>query len=128
MTPPFHPPTKLYTYPWVGKSSQISNLQTELKYLDSFKLYYVLTDLGVPPWGNDVCGCMWGVPCMHMHMHDIIGFPKGFPHEAAICMKLSCLTNMHVCACMCLHVHACMGVWGCPTHPHPFHLPPRGNS
>ena len=30
----------------------ISNLQTELKYLDSFKCYNILTDLGgYHPWG-----------------------------------------------------------------------------
>ena len=31
--------------------SQISNLQTELKYLDLFKFYHISIDLGVPPWG-----------------------------------------------------------------------------
>ena len=30
---------------------QFSNLQTELKYLDLFKFYYVLTDMGGSPWG-----------------------------------------------------------------------------
>ena len=32
------------------ESTQFSNLQTELKYLDLFKFHYVLTDLGHPPW------------------------------------------------------------------------------
>ena len=31
--------------------SQISNFQTELRYLGLLKFYYVPTDLGVPPWG-----------------------------------------------------------------------------
>ena len=31
--------------------SQISNFQTELRYLGSLKFYHVPTDLGIPPWG-----------------------------------------------------------------------------
>ena len=42
---------------------------------------------------------------------------------AAICMKLSCLPCMHVCACMDMHVH----MYGAPpTTPdiHPLTRPP----
>ena len=60
-------PTTPYTHPWVGESPQISNLQTEWKYLDSFKYYWILTDWEVP-WGglgvggglNGGLGMMWG--------------------------------------------------------------------
>ena len=34
--PPINPPNHPYTHPWVGEPPQMSNLQTELKYLDSF--------------------------------------------------------------------------------------------
>ena len=40
---------------WVGvcvwNNSQFSNLQAELKYLNSFKFHDVFTDLGGSPWG-----------------------------------------------------------------------------
>ena len=36
LTPPINPPNHPYTHPWVGEPPQMSNLQTELKYLDSF--------------------------------------------------------------------------------------------
>ena len=62
------------------KSSQISNLQMELKYLDSLKFYYILAYLGAPPWGRvglvniggGECRGVWGCPmhaCMCMHTH-----------------------------------------------------------
>ena len=39
----------------------------------------------------------------------------------AICMKLSCLTHVHVCVCACMHVCVCAHVWGAP----PNHPPPQ---
>ena len=36
LTPPINPPNHPYTHPWVGEPSQMLNLQTELKYLNSF--------------------------------------------------------------------------------------------
>ena len=52
---------------WVGwvdegvgwDDSQISNLQTELKYLDLLKFYHISIDLGVPLGGCGY-GWMWG--------------------------------------------------------------------
>ena len=90
---------------------QFSNLQTELKYLDSFKFYYVLTDLGVPPLGW-VGGCIWvgwewrevSHACAHAHActcYDIIGISQGFPN--AIAINYLVYTCMHVHA----HVHTC---------------------
>ena len=61
----------------MGNSSQISNLQTELKYLDKLKCYRILSDSGgPPPWGGgrwvdgggDWYGCVGGCP-MHARMH-----------------------------------------------------------
>ena len=60
MNLPINPTINPYTHPQVGESPQIENLQTELKYLDSFKFYYILPDLGGPPlWvgGLGGCGC-----------------------------------------------------------------------
>ena len=65
----------------MGESSHISNLQTELKYLDSLKSYNILTGLGVTPlggrWGGWMGMWVYGVPhasthvhaCMYIHMH-----------------------------------------------------------
>ena len=79
---PTNPPThQQNTHPWVGNSPQIPNLQTESKYLDSFKSYRVFTDLGGTPLG--VGG--WGYPpCMYAHAHAS--------------------TYAHAC----VHTHACM--------------------
>ena len=82
---PIHQPTHKTIYPPIGgESTHISNLQTELKYLDSFNCYNILTDLGGYPlggrWGGWMgCGWVWvyEVPhanthvhaCTHMHMH-----------------------------------------------------------
>ena len=57
MAPPInplnHPPTHQTMNPPIGGGSpQISNVQTELKYLDSFKCYWIFTDLGGPPGGG----------------------------------------------------------------------------
>ena len=43
---------------------------------------------------------------------------------AAICMKLSCLLRIQVCARMCVHVRACVGVAPTHSHPHPPTQPP----
>ena len=102
----------------MGNSPQIPNLQTESKYLDSFKSYRVFTDLGggVPPWG--VGGWEWGwvgAPPMHVRMHthacmlNIINMAASM--VAAICNFLTCLSSRFVC------VHACMCVClGTPPH------------
>ena len=137
--PPIHPPThQKNTHPWVGNSPQIPNLQTESKYLDSFKSYRVFTDLGVyRPWVLGGGGVGWGHPprtcahaCMHAHAHvhthacmlNMINMAASM--VAAICNFLTCLSShfvhVHACTCMCM----CLG-----TPPHaprcpPTHLPP----
>ena len=59
--------------------------------------------------------------CMHVwHHREFPGIP---PMGMAICMKLSCLPRMHVCACMYVHVHMCGG--NPPTTP--FHPPPTNH-
>ena len=65
----------------MGESTHISNLQTELKYLDSFKCYNILTDLGgYPPWGymglmdGGVGGCGYMECPMQAHMCKISHF------------------------------------------------------
>ena len=141
--PTTHPLTKPHTHPWVENSSQISNLQTELKYLDKLKYYQILSDSGGPPpcrgggWvdgvgmGMGVCG---GVPCMHtctcmcmhactcmLNMLNMLNMDSSM--SVAICNFYTCI-NVRVCVCM--HVHACACVWGhppCPQMP-PTHLPP----
>ena len=42
---PTHPTTHLHTHPWVGVSLQIINLQTELNYLDSVKIFKIFSVL-----------------------------------------------------------------------------------
>ena len=82
--PPIHPPKK-YTHSWVGNSPQIPNLQTESKYLDSFKSYRIFTDLGgYLPWG-------WVGGWVEVELGG------GTPH-----------THAHMHAHVCLHTHACM--------------------
>ena len=142
--PTTHPPTKPHTHPWVGNSSQISNLQTELKYLDKLKCYRILSDSGgPPPWGGGkwldggggrygyVGGCPMHVRT-HMHAHarthtctcmlNMLNMDASM--LAAIC------NSIHVCVCMCMHARACACMWGhlpmppdTPRHP-PTHLPP----
>ena len=53
------------THRW-GESPQISNLQTELKYLELFKTYWIFTDLGPSLWGGWVGSTSTRV---HAHMH-----------------------------------------------------------
>ena len=121
--PTTHPPTKPHTHPWVGNSSQISNLQTELKYLDKLKCYRILSDYGgLPPWGVGGwvdgsggwhgCGgvshaCKHAHTCTHMHAHT---------HMHVKHAKHGCLhvgghlqfLYMYKCACVCVCVCACM--------------------
>ena len=95
-----------------------SFIQTELKYLDSFKFYYVLTDLGVPSIGVGWVGAYgwkweWkevSHACAHTH---IIGISQGFPNAMTI--------NYLMYACACMHVHA-----HTPTHIHEPHPSLRG--
>ena len=103
-------PTKPYTHPWGRESTPILNLQTELKYLDLFKCYNILTDLGgYPPLGMGevggwVCGWVWvygGAPCKHIcaYMHEcmhICAFMLNMINmdasmEAAICNYYTCI-------------------------------------
>ena len=134
--PTTHLLTKPHTHSWVGNSLQISNLQTELKYLDKLKCYQILSDSGGPPpsgdggWmdgGGDGYGCVCGgVPCRHvctcmharMHMHvkhvvNMINMDASM--SAAICNFYTCI-NVYVCAC------ACMCMWG--DTPHAPRCPP----
>ena len=137
--PTTHPPTKPHTHSWVGNSSQISNLQTELKYLDKLKCYWILSDSGGPlPWGDgrwvdgggDGHGCVGGCP-MHARMHMYARTHMHVKHVVnminmdasmlvAICNFYTCI-NVRV--CMCVHAH----VWGDTPHAPrcpPTHLPP----
>ena len=107
---------------WVWDDAQISNIQKELKYLDSFKFHYISTDLGGIPLvcgvGGCGCECMWvceRVPytCRHMHTHacmharvsnDIIGWISLWgQHLHEIIMF-----NMYMCVCVHVCEHACM--------------------
>ena len=137
--PTTHPPAKPHTHPWVGNSSQISNLQTELKYLDKLKCYRILSDSGgPPPWGSGGWvdgdggwhGCVGGClmhGCMHAHarthactcMLNMLNMDASM--SAAICNFYTCI---NVCVCVC--VRACACEWGhphAPRCPH-THLPP----
>ena len=121
-----HPPTQPYTHLYVGESPQISNVQTELNYLNSFKVYWIFTDLMDAPLGVGVdgwvvvrvCQRVWENECpthvcTHTYTHACACIHKQWCHNgnhqekpiamgAAICMKLSCLYMcVSVCACMC---------------------------
>ena len=110
----------------MGESPQISNLQTELKYLDSFKCYsFKFTDWGVPPgWGWGGCGVKWG-------FGDDVGMTgmtwgwwgrhgdDGEDTTILINMLAAICNFLHVCACMC----TCVGTPPHATRP-PIHLPP----
>ena len=118
----------------MGNSQQIPNLQTQSKYLDSFKFYRIFTDLGGTPL---VGGCGWGHPpctcartrthahaCAHTHACMLNMINMAASMVAAICNFLTCLSSRFVrvraCTCMC----TCLG-----TPPHaprcpPTHLPP----
>ena len=131
-----HTPTKPHTHLWVGNSSQISNLQTELKYLDKLKYYRILSDSGgPPPWGVadgwmgvGVGMGVWGdVPCTHacthvrtcmLNMLNMLNMDASM--LAAIC------NSIHVCVCVCVHARVCVCMWGHPPMPPdtPRHPPP----
>ena len=131
--PTTHPPTKLHTHPWVGNSSQISNLQTELKYLDKLKCYRILSDSGgPPPWrvadgwmGVGVGMGVWGVSHAHMHAH-IRARMHARMHMHVKHAKHGCLhagghlqfyTCVCTCVCVCVHVRACGDTPPCPQIP-----------
>ena len=118
-------------------SSQISNLQTELKYLDKLKCYRILSDSGGPPqWGGGRWvdeggyGCVGGCPmhacmhtsthaCMHMHVkHAKHGCLHVSSHLQFLYMyKCACVC---VCACACACTCMCVGTPPCPQMPpHP---------
>ena len=137
--PTTHPPTKPHTHPWVGNSSQISNLQMELKYLDKLKCYLILSDSGGPPhWGvvdgwmgvgvGMVCGrvshaCMHACTCTHTHTCMLKHAKHGCLHVGGHLQFL----YMYKCACVHVHACACMCVWGDTPHAPrcpPIHLPP----
>ena len=117
----------------MGNSPQIPNLQAESKYLDSFKSYCVLTDLGGPPPGGWVGGWVgrggvgWGHPharahayartrahtCMHVK-HDKHGCLHGGGHLQ--------FSNMFIfvfraCACVHVRVHVSRDTPPCPQMP-----------
>ena len=143
--PPTHPP-KPHTHSWVRNSSQISNLQTELKYLDKLKRYQILSDSGGPPlggwrmggWGGSGYGSVGGCP-MHTYMHT---YAHTYTHThtcmlnmlnmlsmdasmlAAICNFYTCI-NVCVCACMHMHVRVCGDTLPCPQMPPPTCTLPR---
>ena len=79
----------------MGNSPQIPNLQTELKYLNSFKSYRIFTDLGGIPPGGWVGGWVG------------MGLGGGIPHTCA-----HVHTHAHMCAHTCMHVkhdkHGCL--------------------
>ena len=68
------------------ESTHISNLQTELKYLDSFKCYNILTDLGGYLDGVGEWGCGWVL------VYRV-------PHAS---------THVHACMHVCTHICTCM--------------------
>ena len=91
----------------------MSNSQTELKYLNSFKFYWV----GWVHMGGGGCQGVEGCPthacmCTHVHnVYDIIGFPQGFPCGGSHLHEII-MFNMYACVCM----HGTL-----PTHPQPPH-------
>ena len=122
--PSIDPPThQNNTHPWVRNSPQIPNLQTESKYLDSFKSYHVFTDLGVPPLGVGwVGGWGWGWVGRWVGL----GLGGGTPMHMH--------THTHAYACMCVHTcmhvkhdkHGCLHGGGHLQFPNMFILAFRG--
>ena len=123
------------------KCSEIQNLQTELKYLDSLNFYWLLTDFrGPPPWGVGVGGWGWhsvrvfkGVPHAHTHahthacIHAYMYKHDNFMQMAAPIGKSWGIPlwhhHSHVCARACICMCTCVGhAWQSP-HPPP---PPGG--
>ena len=121
----------------MGNSPQIPNLQTESKYLDSFKSYCIFTDLGGYPLGGGWVG-WWGwswVEASPMHVHMGTHMHACARMCAHTCMHVKhdehgCLhggghlqfSNMfifvfRVCACMHVHVHVSRDTPPCPQMP-----------
>ena len=124
----------------------------ELKYLDLFKCYRILTDCGGHPMGGVADGwmgvgvgtsvwemsyaCTHAHACAHTHVHththartcmlNMINMDASM--LVAICNFYTCI---HVYVCVCMHAHACVCMWGhlpmpprCPQTAPPTHLPP----
>ena len=115
----------------MGNSSQISNLQTEFKYLDKLKCYRILSDSGgPPPWGGGRLvdggggryGCV-GVSHAHTHAHARMHTRKhihvkhakhGCLHAGGHLQFYTCVcVHVRACACVCMHV----GAPPCPKIP-----------
>ena len=83
-------------------------------------------DGGVGGRGAPTHAHMHAHTCTHAHTH-VQKLQMAADMEASMFIMF-----MHVCACICMYVGACMCVWDTPTHPYqpPPHLPicqpPRG--
>ena len=125
----------------VGNSSQISNLQTELKYLDKLKCYQILSDSGGPPpcggagWvdgGGGGYGCVGQCPmhaCTHMHTyactHARTCMLNMLNMDASMSVSIcNFYTYINVRVCVCVHERACTCVWGHPPCPQMSPHPP----
>ena len=101
----------------MGNSPQIPNLQTELKYLDSFKFYHIFTDFGgcTPLGGGWVGGCGWG-------WVGAGGVGWGHPSHMCACTR----SRTRTCAHTCMHVehdkHGCLHGGGHLQFPNMFIL------
>ena len=122
----------------MGNSSQISNLQTELKYLDKLKCYRILSDSKGPPPGGVADGWMGvgvgmgvsgDVPCMHacthMHTHTHACTHMHVKHAKHRCLHVgSHLQFLYMYKCACVHVHVCACMYVCVgTPPHAPRFP-----
>ena len=137
------------------KCSEIQNVETELKYVDLFKCYWIfewfrgspsLEGWGWVDWGGTLSGCLGDTPrmcagahtCMHvcacayMYKHD------NFMQMAApigkfwgICYHIitHVCTLMHACACPCVYAWATLQTpWQSHAHPLTPTPPKRGTS
>ena len=118
--PSTHPPTHQTIHPAMG-----GEVSTDFKSLNRIEISQLVSSaiefwliLGVPFGGWGVGGCGWGVvigypppTCTHKGTWHHREFPRIPKIGMAICMKLSCLS--------CIHVHVCGG--HPPTTPHPIH-------
>ena len=114
----------------MGNYSQISNLQTELKYLDKLKCYRILSDSGgPPPWGvadgwmgvGVGMGVWRDVPCMHAHTCT---HARTHMHVKHGCLHVGGhlqFLYMYKCACVRVCVLTCMCLG---TSPHAPRCPP----
>ena len=117
------------------KCSEIQNLQTELKYLNSLNFDWLLTDFRVHParrvgvgvWGWDSVRVFRGVPHtrVHVHMHACMqvhrraymykhdnfmqmAAPIGKSWGIPLWHHCSCArASAHVCVCVCAWEHVC---------------------